>query len=414
MMIPSCMRSCAGRAFTVRAMFSAMLLSLLGACGADGSTTEDTQSPAGANAKALAASPFNDAGPLANAVFVTQPADIAVVPGQQAAFTAKVAVMPGDAVSWRIVAGEGGQAAHCDRSTVVRPAISGGATTIELHSCFIGSQTIAQNGSQFSVSVQRADQSEGFESRVATLTFTATPFAPVFITDPAAQAVPAGQSATFRAEVAGTARLAWQWLKNGVAIPGATGNELTIATAEADADSSAAISVRVSNSAGSTESESTTLSIFGTTTAVGTAGGGVPGPDGSSLGVPEGALTGNVNLGITTQTVPDGLVPAGATALGPLIVIAPANVAFATPAELRLQAPAETPPGMAVAVARVDESRLALLRLPRPAGATNTPAPLGLVAFQCVNPTDIASNDRTFVVPVSLSGPFSHGAGSSQ
>src|SRR2546426_8496386 len=57
---------------------------------------------------------------------------------------------------------------------------------------------------------------------IASGTIGSTPVAPSITTAPASQTVTAGQTASFIVAAAGTAPLAYQWKKNGVAISGAT------------------------------------------------------------------------------------------------------------------------------------------------------------------------------------------------
>ena len=94
-------------------------------------------------------------------------------------------------------------------------------------------------------------------SNNASLTVTVKP---VISTQPEAQAVIAGQTATFSVVATGTAPLSYQWKKNGTDIPGATSSSYTTpATTMADKD--AKYSVVVSNSAGSVTSSEATLTV---------------------------------------------------------------------------------------------------------------------------------------------------------
>ena len=83
-----------------------------------------------------------------------------------------------------------------------------------------------------------------------------------FTTQPAAQSVTAGQTASFTVAASGTAPLIYQWKKSGANIPGATsGTYTTPATTSADIDAVLAYSVVVSNSAGTTTSNYATLTV---------------------------------------------------------------------------------------------------------------------------------------------------------
>ncbi len=68
-----------------------------------------------------------------------------------------------------------------------------------------------------------------------------------------------GQQMAFSATAEGTAPLTWQWLKNGVAIAGATNASYTIASA-ATTDSGT-YRARATNSAGSAESNALTINV---------------------------------------------------------------------------------------------------------------------------------------------------------
>lgn len=93
----------------------------------------------------------------------------------------------------------------------------------------------------------------------ATLIVTNAPVAPTIITSPADQSAAIGQAATFSVVVSGTVPLTYQWRKEGVNIPGATGERLTLSNLQpGDAGS---YSVTVGNSAGSATSARAALAI---------------------------------------------------------------------------------------------------------------------------------------------------------
>jgi hypothetical protein len=79
-------------------------------------------------------------------------------------------------------------------------------------------------------------------------------------TQPANQAVTAGQTATFSVAATGTAPLAYQWQKNNANIPGATAANLTT-PATVSGDNGATYRVVVTNSAGTATSNSATLTV---------------------------------------------------------------------------------------------------------------------------------------------------------
>ncbi|MBI1753510.1 MAG: immunoglobulin domain-containing protein [Acidobacteria bacterium] len=84
------------------------------------------------------------------------------------------------------------------------------------------------------------------------------PATPGFASQPAAQTVILGQTATFSITSTGFAPFTYQWLKDGVPIPAATGASYTTPAA-AKADDGAQFSVRVTNRLGSADSGSATL-----------------------------------------------------------------------------------------------------------------------------------------------------------
>lgn len=85
----------------------------------------------------------------------------------------------------------------------------------------------------------------------------ATP--PTIGSQPASQIVTAGDSVTFSVSVTGSAPFAFQWMKNGTAIAGATSGSMTIASVQlTDAGN---YSVRVTNTAGSSVSASASLTV---------------------------------------------------------------------------------------------------------------------------------------------------------
>lgn len=86
------------------------------------------------------------------------------------------------------------------------------------------------------------------------------PTAPVITTQPAAQSVTAGQSATFAVVASGAGPLSYQWQKNGTAIAAATSASYTTPPASL-ADSGTRFSVVVSNAGGSERSASAQLTV---------------------------------------------------------------------------------------------------------------------------------------------------------
>lgn len=84
--------------------------------------------------------------------------------------------------------------------------------------------------------------------------------APAIATQPADQAIVAGQTATFTVSATGTSPLTYQWQKGGAAISAAAGATYTTPVA-APTDSGAMFSVLVSNAAGSVTSRAAKLTV---------------------------------------------------------------------------------------------------------------------------------------------------------
>ncbi len=95
-------------------------------------------------------------------------------------------------------------------------------------------------------------------SSAATLAVTSAT-APVISTQPVAQTVTAGATATLSVVASGTAPLTYQWRKDGVAITGATGATLTIPNAPTSASGS--YTVTITGPAGSVTSSAVTLAV---------------------------------------------------------------------------------------------------------------------------------------------------------
>ena len=91
-----------------------------------------------------------------------------------------------------------------------------------------------------------------------------TLIAPTITTQPAAQTVAAGETATFSVTAAGTAPLIYQWQKNSTDISGATSSTYTT-PATAIGDNGALYSVVVFNGAGTATSNQATLTVSAAT-----------------------------------------------------------------------------------------------------------------------------------------------------
>jgi len=125
-----------------------------------------------------------------------------------------------------------------------------GATDANL----IFNSVTAGDAATYSVTVSNSAGS--ITSQSATLT-TLTP--PSISAQPASLSLQSGQAASFSVTASGTGPLAYQWLKDGSAISGASGSTYALATVSAaDAGSYA---VEVSNEAGCIRSSSATLTV---------------------------------------------------------------------------------------------------------------------------------------------------------
>jgi poly(3-hydroxybutyrate) depolymerase len=119
--------------------------------------------------------------------------------------------------------------------------------------------TLADNGAMF-----RAVVNNDFGSVIsagAKLTVNAAPAGPTITTQPADEAVAAGQFVAFNVTATGTPPLSFQWKKkNGLKIAGATAASLAIPAATS-ADSGASFTVEVTDVAGTITSARSTLSV---------------------------------------------------------------------------------------------------------------------------------------------------------
>lgn len=118
--------------------------------------------------------------------------------------------------------------------------------------------TKSDNGSQFTVAVSNSGGTA--TSTAATLTVN-PPVAPSIAVQPVNQTVTMGQAATFTVSAAGSTPLSYQWMKFGVAIPGATSAFYTTPATVAS-DYGSQFSVTVSNSVGSVISYAATLIVL--------------------------------------------------------------------------------------------------------------------------------------------------------
>ncbi|MBZ5642848.1 MAG: hypothetical protein LAO19_08830 [Acidobacteriia bacterium] len=169
---------------------------------------------------------------------MTQPANISVTIGQTATFSVVAAGTAPLAYQWQ------------KNNASISGATSASYTTPATVS--------GDNNANFRVIVSNSAGS--MTSSSATLTVLALPVAPSITTQPANQAVNAGQTATFSVVATGTAQLGYQWQKNTVNIPGATSASYTT-PATTPADNGAVFRVVITNPVNSITSNSATLTV---------------------------------------------------------------------------------------------------------------------------------------------------------
>jgi hypothetical protein len=116
---------------------------------------------------------------------------------------------------------------------------------------------VADDGAAFSVVLSNAAGT--VTSSAATLTVSASA-PPLIAAQPAGSTVAVGQSASFVVSATGSAPIAYQWLRNGVAIAGATASSYTTPPTTA-LDDGAVFSATASNAVGSALSEGATLRV---------------------------------------------------------------------------------------------------------------------------------------------------------
>lgn len=166
----------------------------------------------------------------------TQPANVTVTAGQTATFTVVANGTAPLTYQWKKDTANVGT----NSATYTTPAT-----------------TSADNGAKFEVTVTNSAGS--VTSAIATLTVNAAAVKPTITTQPAAATVTAGETATFTVIATGTAPLSYQWTKAGANVGTNSATYTTAATTSAD--NGAHVQVTVSNSAGSTLSNSVTLTV---------------------------------------------------------------------------------------------------------------------------------------------------------
>ena len=176
-------------------------------------------------------------GPAATAPSITtQPVKLSVVAGKTATFSV-VATGSSLTYQWKK---NGTDISGATSSTYAIPA------------------TTSADSGDYSVVV--TNSAATVTSAAANLTVTAQAVAPAFTTQPFAQPVTAGQTATFTVEATGTSPLRYQWKKNGTNIPDATTSSYTTPATSMD-DNGTEYSVEVSNDVGTASSSVGILTV---------------------------------------------------------------------------------------------------------------------------------------------------------
>ncbi len=166
----------------------------------------------------------------------TQPVNVSVAAGALATFTAAFSGTPAPSRQWF-------------RNGV---AISG-ATGLS----YSLTTVLGDSGAVFTCTATNSAGS--VTTNAAVLTVTALAVAPSITTQPAPQSSLVGSPVTFSVVAAGTSPLAYQWLRNGAAIAGATSDSYTFTPGIED--NGADFSVTVTNGAGNVTSSPATLTV---------------------------------------------------------------------------------------------------------------------------------------------------------
>ena len=174
-------------------------------------------------------------------VIGTQPANQSVVAGKTATFTVTATGSEGGGPLTYQWQKNGTDISGATTSTYTTPVT-----------------VIGDSGTAFTVVV--GNSAAKVTSNKATLTVTLAAVAPAITTQPAAQTVTEGQTATFSVTATGTTPLTYQWKKDGTVIASATSSTYTT-PATSNADNAAVFTVVVTNGTGSVTSSSATLTV---------------------------------------------------------------------------------------------------------------------------------------------------------
>ena len=123
---------------------------------------------------------------------------------------------------------------------------------------------------------------------------------PAIVTAPAAQTAAAGSTATFSVVAGSNGPFTYQWLRNGIAIAGATAASYTTPVVES-ADSGSTFTVQVSNAAGTTTPASVALTVTSPTPTTANLAKGKPATDSSSQNEPTLGAAFAVDGNLTTR-----------------------------------------------------------------------------------------------------------------
>jgi sugar lactone lactonase YvrE len=223
--------------------------------------------------------------------FSTQPADITVVAGQTASFSAVAVGIPAPQVRWQVAAA--GSNAFADvagePACVATPAPGSGTQTAS--TCTIAQTAVGTSGSRYRALAVNAAAPTGTPSAAATLTVNPAPVAPTITTQPAPQSTTVNGSATFTVVATGTAPLNHSWRINGIVLATGpftvggcagsatpSGSSLTLSNLSAGCNG-AAITVVVSNGVDpSATSNPATLTVTTPTLSLALLAGNIGGP----------------------------------------------------------------------------------------------------------------------------------------
>lgn len=206
----------------IRILMSLLIsLALLAGCGGGSSAASDADTS-------------SDSAPT----ITTQPSSVSVIEGSAASFTV-VATGSGTLnYQWR------------KAGTAIDGATSATYTI---------SSTSTSDAGSYDVVITNDAGSTTSDAATLSVTTSSGATTPSITTQPVSQSVSTGESVTFSVTVSGTSPFAYQWVKDGVDISGATSSSYTIsAVSSSDAGSYA---VTVTNAAGSVTSNAATLSV---------------------------------------------------------------------------------------------------------------------------------------------------------